>query len=93
MVFTNEQQKTYREENIKNGMCGRCKKNKINSNLNFKINYLRTFVLANTPIIPSLFWRLITIPKNSIIEIYNNKKFEKFREKFPYKICEVCNGR
>jgi len=47
-----------------------CKKDKLTSIKNLKIYYLKSWEFAHTPIIPSLFFKLLKIPKNSIIHIH-----------------------
>lgn len=47
-----------------------CKKKKLRSINNLKINYLRSIELAHTPIIPSLFFKLLTISKDSIVHVH-----------------------
>ncbi len=49
--------------------------NKLIGGDNIKINYLKTIWVAHTPIIPSLFVRLLVIPKNSIIHLHISKAF------------------
>lgn len=47
-----------------------CKEGKLKSTPNFKIHYLRSFEIAHTPISPSLLFRLLKIPRNSIIHVH-----------------------
>ena len=48
-----------------------CPKDKqLKSTKNLKINYLPAWEFAHTPIIPSLFSRLMKIPKNSIMHLH-----------------------
>ncbi|MDD5149116.1 MAG: glycosyltransferase family 4 protein [Flavobacterium sp.] len=48
-----------------------CPKDKqIISTKNLKINYLPAWEFAHTPIIPSLFWNLMKIPKDSIMHVH-----------------------
>ena len=46
------------------------KEKQLKSTKNLKINYLPSWEFAHTPIIPSLFSRLMKIPKDSIIHIH-----------------------
>ncbi len=52
-----------------------CKKDKLISTRNLKIYYLKSFLFANTPIIPSLFFKLMRIPKDSIMHIHIAQAF------------------
>lgn len=45
-------------------------KGKLKSTKNLKINYLKSLEFAHTPIIPSLFWNLMRIPKDSIMHVH-----------------------
>ncbi|GAI84343.1 unnamed protein product, partial [marine sediment metagenome] len=47
-----------------------CKKGKLRSTKNLKIHYLKSYEFAHTPIIPSLFFRLLKLSKNSIIHVH-----------------------
>jgi glycosyltransferase involved in cell wall biosynthesis len=48
-----------------------CPKGKqLKSKKNLKIHYLKSLEFAHTPITPSLFWKLMRIPKDSIIHIH-----------------------
>lgn len=51
------------------------KKNKLESTKNLKINYLKSFEIANTPVIPSLFFKLLKISKDSIIHLHLAQAF------------------
>jgi hypothetical protein len=44
-----------------------CKKGKLRSTKNLKIHYLKSWEFAHTPIIPSLFFKLLKMSKDSII--------------------------
>ncbi|MHB1377557.1 MAG: glycosyltransferase family 4 protein [Candidatus Humimicrobiaceae bacterium] len=46
------------------------KKDKLISTKNLKIYYLKSFIFANTPIIPSLFFKLMRIHKDSILHLH-----------------------
>jgi hypothetical protein len=50
-----------------------CKKDKLTSTKNLKIYYLKSFVFDNIPIIPSLFFKLMRIHKDSIMHIQQHK--------------------
>lgn len=52
-----------------------CKKGKLKSSRNLKIHYLKGFEIAHTFIIPSLFFRILKIPKDSIIHLHIAKAF------------------
>ncbi|MHB9129425.1 MAG: glycosyltransferase family 4 protein, partial [Candidatus Humimicrobiaceae bacterium] len=52
-----------------------CKKDKLISTKNIKIHYLKSFEIAHTPIIPSLFFELLKITKNSIIHLHVAQSF------------------
>jgi rhamnosyl/mannosyltransferase len=68
-----------------------CEKGRLKSTKNLKIHYLKSFEFAHTPIIFSLFFRLISISRNSIIHLHIGPPFtpeivwltSKIR-KFPY---------
>jgi len=47
-----------------------CKKDKLTSTKNLKIYYLKSWDFAHSPIIPSLFFKLLKISKDSIIHIH-----------------------
>jgi len=47
-----------------------CKKCRQSSTDNLNIHYLRSWEFAHTAIIPSLFFKLLTIPKDSIIHVH-----------------------
>ena len=47
-----------------------CKKHSQSSINNLNIHYLRSWEFAHTAIIPSLFFKLLTIPKDSIIHVH-----------------------
>jgi glycosyltransferase involved in cell wall biosynthesis len=51
------------------------KNNKFKSVKNLKVNYLKSFEIAHTPIIFSLFIKLLMIPKNSIIHLHVAQAF------------------
>ena len=46
------------------------KKEKLKSIKNLKVYYLKSFVFANTPIMPSLFFYLMKIPRDSILHLH-----------------------
>lgn len=48
---------------------------KIKNTKNLKIHYLWSFEFAHTPIIPTLFFRLLLLPKNSIIHLHVAQAF------------------
>jgi len=52
-----------------------CKEGKLKSKNNLKVHYLKSFELAHTPIIPSLFFKLLAIPKDSIIHLHIAQAF------------------
>ncbi|MBU4348475.1 glycosyltransferase family 4 protein [Patescibacteria group bacterium] len=52
-----------------------CEKGKLKSTKNLKINYLKSWEFAHTPIIFPLFWKLIRIPKDSIMHIHIAQAF------------------
>ena len=52
-----------------------CKKDKLISTKNLKIRYLKSFEIAHTPIIPSLFFELLKIPQDSIIHLHVAQSF------------------
>lgn len=52
-----------------------CKEGRLKSVKNLKIHYLKSWELAHTPITPSLFWRLMKIPKDSIIHVHTAQAF------------------
>jgi glycosyltransferase involved in cell wall biosynthesis len=52
-----------------------CKKEILRSTKNLKIHYLKSWEFAHTPIIPSLFFKLLKIPKNSIMHIHIAQAF------------------
>ena len=52
-----------------------CKKKKLISTKNLKIYYLKSFEIAHTPIFPSLLFKLIKIPKNSILHVHVGQGF------------------
>jgi glycosyltransferase involved in cell wall biosynthesis len=53
-----------------------CPKNKqIKSTKNLKINYLKSLEFAHTPIIPSLFFKLMKIPKDSVMHVHVAQAF------------------
>jgi len=47
-----------------------CEKGKLKNKKNLNINYLKSWEFAHTPIIPSLFSRLMKIPKDSIMHVH-----------------------
>ena len=52
-----------------------CKKGKLRSTKNLKIHYLKSWEFAHTPIIPSLFFKLLKISKDSIMHIHIAQAF------------------
>lgn len=42
---------------------------------NLTVHYLKCFEFAHTPIIPSLFFRLLSIPKNSVVHLHIAQAF------------------
>ena len=52
-----------------------CKKDKLISTKNLKIHYLKSFEIAHTPIIPSLFFELLKIPRDSIMHLHIAQSF------------------
>jgi glycosyltransferase involved in cell wall biosynthesis len=52
-----------------------CKNSIFKSVKNLKVNYLESYEVAHTPIIPSLFIALMKIPKNSIIHLHVAQAF------------------
>lgn len=52
-----------------------CKEYKLVSTENLEIYYLNSFEIAHTPIIPSLFSKLLKISKNSIIHLHVAQSF------------------
>ena len=68
-----------------------CKEGKLKSTENLKIHYLKSFNFAHTPIIFSLFFKLMSISKDSIVHLHIAQAFapemvwlaSKIR-KFPY---------
>jgi glycosyltransferase involved in cell wall biosynthesis len=52
-----------------------CNNNKLKSIENLNINYLKSFEVAHTPIIPSLLFRLLKIPKDSVIHLHVAQAF------------------
>ena len=52
-----------------------CRVGKLPSKKNLHIQYLRSFELAHTPIIPSLFLRLVLLPKDSIIHLHISQAY------------------
>lgn len=52
-----------------------CKDEKSTPTNNLKIHYLKSFEFAHTTIIPSLFFKLLTIPKDSIIHLHVARAF------------------
>jgi glycosyltransferase involved in cell wall biosynthesis len=52
-----------------------CKKSKSISIKNLEVHYLKSFEIAHTPIIPSLFFELLKIPRNSIIHLHIAQSF------------------
>jgi len=51
------------------------KEKQLKSSGNLKINYLQALEFAHTPIIFSLFWKLMKIPKDSIIHLHIAQAF------------------
>ena len=47
-----------------------CKKGKLRSTKNLKIHYLKSFEFAHTPIMPSLFFKLLKISKDSVMHVH-----------------------
>lgn len=54
---------------------GRVENTGKNTNNNPEINYLRGIELAHTPIVPLLFFKLLKIPKDSVIHVHIAKAF------------------
>lgn len=52
-----------------------CKNERLKSAKDFKIRYLKSFEFAHTPIIPNLFFKLLKIPKYSIIHLHLVQSF------------------
>jgi glycosyltransferase involved in cell wall biosynthesis len=52
-----------------------CKKDKLTSTKNLEIHYLNSFEFAHSSIIPFLFFKLLTIPKDSIIHLHVAQAF------------------
>lgn len=52
-----------------------CKNEKLESNKNLIINYLKSFEVAHTPIAFSLFFKLLKEPRNSIIHLHVSQAF------------------
>ena len=51
-----------------------CKKGRLNPINNLKINYLKSWEFAHTPIMPSLFFKLLKMSKDSIIHVHNSTR-------------------
>ena len=49
--------------------------NHVNYFGNIKVNYLKTFYFAHTPIIPSLFFKLMAVQKDSIMHVHISKAY------------------
>jgi len=47
-----------------------CKKGKLRSTKNLKIHYLKSWEFSHTPIIPSLFFKLLKISKDLIMHVH-----------------------
>ena len=47
-----------------------CKKGKLRSTKNLKIHYLKSWEFAHTPIMPSLFFKLLKMSKDSIMHVH-----------------------
>jgi len=52
-----------------------CKKGKLRSTKNLKIHYLKSWQFAHTPIIPSLFFKLLKISKDSFMHVHMGQAF------------------
>lgn len=52
-----------------------CKKDRLTSKKNLKINYLKSWEIAHTPIIPFLFFELLKISNNSIMHVHISQPF------------------
>ena len=52
-----------------------CEKGRLKSTKNLKIHYLNSFEFAHSTIIPFLFFKLLTIPKDSIIHLHVAQAF------------------
>ena len=47
-----------------------CRREKLESEKNLKIHYLPSWEFAHTPIMPSLFFKLLKIPRDSVIHVH-----------------------
>ncbi|MDI9596979.1 MAG: glycosyltransferase family 4 protein [Atribacterota bacterium] len=47
-----------------------CRRGKLESEKNLKIHYLPSWEFAHTPIMPSLFFKLLKIPRDSVIHVH-----------------------
>lgn len=65
-----------------------CNRNKLPSTKNLRIRYLRSVEFAHTPIMFSLVWQLIKLPKDSIIHLHISQAL--FPE-LTYLICKLRN--
>ena len=52
-----------------------CNKGKLRSTKNLKIHYLKSWEFAHTPIMPSLFFKLLKMSKDSIMHIHIAQAF------------------
>jgi glycosyltransferase involved in cell wall biosynthesis len=52
-----------------------CNKGKLRSTKNLKIHYLKSWEFAHTPIMPSLFFKLLKISKDSIMHVHISQAF------------------
>jgi len=63
-----------------------CRDGKLPSKKNLRIQYLRSFEFAHTPIIPSLFLRLLLLPKDSVIHLHIS---QAILSEITYLVCKI----
>jgi len=63
-----------------------CKKEKLPSKKNLRVDYLSSFEFAHTPIIPSLPFKLLSLPKDSVIHLHVS---QALLPEITYFICKI----
>jgi glycosyltransferase involved in cell wall biosynthesis len=63
-----------------------CKVGKLSSKKNLRIDYLKSFEFAHTPIMPSLLFKLLFLPKDSIVHLHIS---QAIMPEITYLVCKI----
>jgi glycosyltransferase involved in cell wall biosynthesis len=63
-----------------------CKTGKLPSKKNLRVDYLKSFEFAHTPIMPSLLFKLLFLPKDSVIHLHVS---QALLSEITYLVCKI----